>query len=897
MTIRWLVGLCIAGMGCACHSETHFIEDMAYRETVKQDFEKKQQLLADNKEELFAVFRQSLTTEEREALEFLYAYSPMIDLSVYGGEFLLENVRMSLKVRDEMPWGKKIPETIFRHFVLPVRGHNESLDSARTVFYKELRERVIRCQSMEEAALEVNHWCHEKAIYRPTNARTCAPLTMTTTTYGRCGEESIFALAAMRSVGIPARQVYTPRWAHCDDNHAWIEVWVDGEWKYLGACEPEPRLNIAWFTAPVRRGLFMEARVFGKYNGKEEIVAVTPNLTSVNVTGNYTDVKKAVVKVTDLAGEPVEGALVEYKIYNYGEYYPAVKLKTDRQGLSSLTVGLGDWLIWASREGRYGFAELEAATMDTVKIVLEKNGREAYYHYIYDIVPPGEKEYQALVEDKERAENDRRFMYEDSVRNAYIATFPGDVELQQKAGEWGYKPEDMMRYVKGARGNGRQIMHFLEQVAGTTPGMKETAMDLLEVIAEKDLQDITMEVLSDHLQKAIVYKDKPRFAEYRLSGVAYEDLFREYILNPRVKNEFITAYRTPLSVYLEHENIRTPEQLTEAVRSIRIADSVNTINVATSPIGVLRAGITDSRSRDLFFVAACRTMGVAARQNPLNGKPEYNAGKGWVPVSFSSEQPVLPKGELMIRNIGKAVKDPIYYTNFTISRIENGTAHLIDLGSNDQVDMGGGLTHSAIFQHPVALEEGQYILVTGNRKSDGSVLSDLTAFRIEPEKMTTVDMEVRDVKENIEVLGKINTNLYYLPEGKTSSRTLVFPEKGYTALAFIAADKEPTNHLVRDMSGMKADFEQKGVPMYFLFENEGQLQKFSRRDFRPLPDNMLLGWDEQGKILKMLAEKLQLKNTTNLPLIVLVNKNGEVVFVSQGYRIGLGNQIMKFMNL
>lgn len=306
-----------------CREEKHFITDSGYRKTVERDFEVKKQLLAQAPENLFAVFEISLSREEREALQFLYAYSPLIDLSgKHCGEFLLGNVRHAFKVREEMPWGKEIPEAIFRHFVLPVRGSNESLDSSRMVFYGELRDRVMKCATMEEAALEVNHWCHEKAIYKPTNARTCAPLTMLSTAYGRCGEESVFALAALRSVGIPARQVYTPRWAHCDDNHAWIEVWVDGTWKYLGACEPEPRLDIAWFTAPVRRGLFMLARVFGKYVSEEEIASENANGTVVNVTGNYTDVRKMKVKVTDGEGNPVPGAKVEFRIYNYGEYYP-----------------------------------------------------------------------------------------------------------------------------------------------------------------------------------------------------------------------------------------------------------------------------------------------------------------------------------------------------------------------------------------------------------------------------------------------------------------------------------------------------------------------------------------------------------------------------------------------
>ena len=78
---------------------------------------------------------------------------------------------------------------------------------------------------------------------------------------GRCGEESTLLVAALRSVGIPARQVYTPRWAHTDDNHAWVEAWADGKWYFLGACEPEPVLNLGWFNAPASRGMLMHTKV------------------------------------------------------------------------------------------------------------------------------------------------------------------------------------------------------------------------------------------------------------------------------------------------------------------------------------------------------------------------------------------------------------------------------------------------------------------------------------------------------------------------------------------------------------------------------------------------------------------------------------------------------------
>ena len=70
-----------------------------------------------------------------------------------------------------MSWGKNVTDELFRHFVLPIRVNNENLDDSRKVFYGELKERV-KGLSMKDAILEVNHWCHEKVVYRPSDART-----------------------------------------------------------------------------------------------------------------------------------------------------------------------------------------------------------------------------------------------------------------------------------------------------------------------------------------------------------------------------------------------------------------------------------------------------------------------------------------------------------------------------------------------------------------------------------------------------------------------------------------------------------------------------------------------------------------------------------------------------
>ncbi len=211
----------------------------------------------------------SITVDQ--AVDSLYSRMSLPDSLDYSYKFFEDNARMSLKAKATMPWGSEISDTLFFDFVLPVRTNNEKLDSCRTVFYNELAPRVKNL-SLHDAALEVNHWAHEKATYRPSDSRTSSPLATMRTSWGRCGEESAFVVAAMRSVCIPARQVYTPRWAHTDDNHAWVEVFVDGKWQFLGGCEPEPELNMAWFNAPASRGMLMSTRTDGRYGGEEEVL-------------------------------------------------------------------------------------------------------------------------------------------------------------------------------------------------------------------------------------------------------------------------------------------------------------------------------------------------------------------------------------------------------------------------------------------------------------------------------------------------------------------------------------------------------------------------------------------------------------------------------------------------
>ncbi|WP_300775019.1 SPFH domain-containing protein, partial [uncultured Desulfovibrio sp.] len=95
---------------------------------------------------------------------------------------------------------------------------------------------------------------------------------------------------------------------------------------------------------------------------------------------------------------------------------------------------------------------------------------------------------------------------------------------------------------------------------------------------------------------------------------------------------------------------------------------------------------------------------------------------------------------------------------------------------------------------------------------------------------------------------------------------------------------------LRDMAASAADFEAEGAPLRFFFKDGS---KFRPSDFRPFPSTLAFEAEGGQALAARLAEELELVNPDNLPLVLVVNGRGEVVFLSQGYSIGLGAQVLK----
>ena len=467
--------------------------------------------------------------------------------------------------------------------------------------------------------------------------------------------------------------------------------------------------------------------------------------------------------------------------------------------------------------------------------------------------------------------------YEDSLRNAYVATFYDRERAETFAAGLGLDPVKTSKVLVASRGNHGGITAFLADAA--SEGRGDRALDLLLSVSEKDLRDTPAHVLADHLFNADVTSDVAK------------------VLCPRVTDELLTPYRSYLL-----ENV--PSSLADSVRSnpallvewcnenISLHDDISLKYVQVKPQRVWETRVADRNSRNIFFVAMCRTFGVPAWSDSVTGTLKYEKDGLVYDVDFEAgEQKVAPKGRLRLDYSAiPLLDDPKYETHFTISKYEDGVFNLLNYGN---------VTWSSLFRKPAELDCGYYMLVSGSRMSGGNVFTDVEFFTVEEGKTTVVDLVVRDVEDQIRVIGSFDSEMKYMAVQDPSSvseavemSVLQTTGRGYFAVALVDYGSEPVNHAFMDISAVAAELEAWGRPLLIVFASEEDCRKFRAEDFN-LPSTVRFGIDHDGKMRNMIASEMKLRKGGSLPLVVVADTFNRVVFFSQGYSIGLGESLVR----
>lgn len=823
---------------------------------------------------------ESCDSATKEDLKYIFAYMPLSDFADYDFEFFLNQVKYSHLACETFPWAKDIPEDIYRHYTLPPRVNNENMDTARMVIFRELKDRLLPMNlDSEQAALEINHWCHEKVIYKGTDERTISPLAIMRSGFGRCGEESTFLVTTLRAAGIPARQVYTPRWAHTDDNHAWVEVWVNGEWKYMGACEPLPALNMGWFTVPATRAMLVHTKQFGGSDSENpNYLDRTENYTWINTLSTYAPVKTISIVVVNENNIPAWLADVRFQLYNYAEMYPIHKTKTNFAGMAEFKTGYGSLEVSVNYKGKTASKTINPDDAGIIRIVLDKDNALPAEDITY--IPPAAG-IAPEIDAKAESINTERLTQEDKIRNENELSYYDEFKAKEFVKAFEY-PQETMDFLIGSRGNWFEIESFL--IECSYRNIRDQAYELLSILPEKDLRDIKSETLSEHLELAYKHKNTSQ----------PDSIFRDFVLNPRIAFEMITNYRSLILNSTDSLTITdlklNPDKIDDYVlNNIKTetgllgfkikTDELNKYNVPISPCGVHKIKVADSKSLLIYYVAFCRTFGVPARINQAVGLAQYYTNGKWndALLNHTVENAVTERGKILLTSDDNS-RDLKYRIHFSLARFEEGFYNTVDLGWEIPLSE---------FASGLDLPSGDYMLLTALRNPDGSIVVKRKYFELPAGKTISlvVKLPVSDVF-TAELKTFNHGNLKNKYGNFINSSSLCRYGKA-TAFCWINSSQEPSKHIVRDISPMITELNNNGIDIIYLVNTP---------DFDPttygFPADLTFLHDADFTLLNMNTTCKSTEKRNIFPQIMLVNSNGQSLFASTGYVIAVGELII-----
>ena len=267
---------------------------------------------------------------------------------------------------------------------------------------------------------------------------------------------------------------------------------------------------------------------------------------------------------------------------------------------------------------------------------------------------------------------------------------------------------------------------------------------------------------------------------------------------------------------------------------------------------------------------------------PGSNVPQFYFKNEWHDVWFAGRNQPLPGKGFVRFSSGEKSPVPEYYTHFTIAHFENG--HYKTL----QYDYKKKVTD---FKEELALAPGHYMLVTGNRINDSKILSTLSFFELKENEHKAIDIKLRKDLSPVEILGTIDLNIKISLPDKSGITLKSIADKGIV-LTWIDPNKEPTKHIFNDLPLLKSELDSWGGYFIFLSNQPEASNNFKLESIKGLPANSLYSVDIDSKILKEITKSASLSDI-HFPFLVLTDKNGNIILKSEGYRIGIGEQILK----
>jgi len=666
-------------------------------------------------------------TLEHEAAEWILAWLPHSDLALLDLPLLREHVEIAAASYREAPWREELPRELWLHYIVPHRVSQEPAQPWRRVIREELWPRVKDAATMEEAALAVNRWCREQATFKSTSGRDQGPLTTMARGIGRCEEEMILTICALRAVGIPARSCATPYWSFTDNNHAWVETWADGRWWYLGGCEPDRCLDRAWFTNSARRTGFVRSVGYGEFDpAPEPLYRAEDGSTLVNTTGVYTE---PIYVTATLGGRfaDAEQQEIHVNVLNFGSLRPVARFESG----TTIALGPGEYAFTAGSEDELLLEVAGGRSGDTVAITLDESDRYDlaaspgfWLRYPESDARPARDE--DLVSDEEDARLNRAIARRDGDRAKLRTPDEAERALLEAL------PEDQRTRFEAALElpfeRASTLFLLLERYPDGAG--REDLLAFLDACDDKDLLELGEVGVRSHI-------DGARAVRRRLEtvGLALPDsIYTQGILPCRIAREPGGPWRDALPLLpLATDAQGSLLTILDAWTAGTELAEVGFFGAPLDPAQCWALGLGGERDLQVGLVGLLRRNGFPARWR--HGKVEAwlgewqgldaEAGRVIEPESEGGEESGTGMMDIVITRGGEPYPTAESYRHFNVARPEDGwlASPWWDPRQGEQ-----------------EWDAGEFVLCSANRVPGGSIYGRLRGFTVKAGESTRVEL-------------------------------------------------------------------------------------------------------------------------------------------------------------
>ncbi|NCC44960.1 MAG: hypothetical protein EOM18_15595 [Clostridia bacterium] len=350
----------------------------------------------------------------------------------------------------------------------------------------------------------------------------------------------------------------------------------------------------------------------------------------------------------------------------------------------------------------------------------------------------------------------------------------------------------------------------------------------------------------------------------------------------------MTSYRKELRESFSEEDIERyqndPRQIWKDIESnISTDPDEERASLITVPTAALKLRTASLMSKKILFAAIARSLGIAARLNPMDDSMEY-----WMEGEYHAVLPEQVKTScIMIKKPeakAEGNQEWQYAHDWTIARRTDQGYVTIQLeGTAWDED-----------QMQIPAESGKYRVITVNRLPNGNIFEAECTFILGENDTKTIELRAReanlgDMLENIAVY-----DFALKDEADQEVWMSKLSQGDRKVFVWLEESKEPTEHILNEIFDKKEAFQKHADQLNFIVRTkEARKQPTLARVLRAI-DGIHIYYDDFKENINVLGRRMYV-DFEKLPFVFMTAGSLNGIYAATGYNVGMADMLMKIL--